>query len=145
MFVEAENRRHGEHQPTAGDELHAASKQLEILAKQKLDEGKEGRKSQVAAAKSKASEIKVRLLHQLENGNHSDKVKAHLKNAIESCDNCLNLPDNHEEAHLHLEHLGHAHGHVESAIKEFNKHKHIYNLEHQPQSDHLGFHHEPHH
>lgn len=121
-------------QPNELDELDDIAKQLKNdIEEQKKLAKTQARESTRAAARDKANAYKSRLQLQLNHGNHSEAVKAHIHSAIDSCNACLESPEHEhqESAHQMETHLGQAHNHVTNAIHT------------QQQMPHCGRHHQP--
>jgi ElaB/YqjD/DUF883 family membrane-anchored ribosome-binding protein len=103
--------------PQSLEDVSAELKQL--AAKQaKVLENARAQQEKSSAMRERAAQIKAILQHKLDNGGHSDEVNQHIKNAIGSCDACINSGENDHVAvadHLHA-----AHAHVHQANE---KHK----------------------
>jgi len=120
-----ENYAHGEPQNDITAEakpqsLEDVSAELSVLAEKqrKILENTKAQKEKSKATKNKAAQIKAVLQYKLENGGHSEEVNAHIQNAIDSCDACINAG---EYEHIAIaDHLQAAHGHVHKADQ---KHK----------------------
>lgn len=79
-------------------------------------------------AKDRAHALKARLQRVLDSAEHHPEVKAHLENAIDSCDNCIMAADGEPHAHLVAEgHLKAADVHIGHAHKQHDtrKHRHV--------------------